>query len=180
MTMTFFDAERTKKCLFRRGVKYPKRVQSFSKTAIPGNADGQMLAPYVVHKADHLWSSWIQRGPENTRYNHTSSGWLYSRTFADWFESVFIDHVRRLEGPKVLIGGNLSRHFKSKVLELAEEHNVRFICLPANSAHILQPLDVAFFGPMKRGWRSSLNDWKSGSKNTSRSLSKDCFPRLLK
>lgn len=36
----------------------------------------------------------------------------------------------------------------------------RFVFLPENSTHIMQPLDVSVFGPMKKRWRTILNDWK--------------------
>lgn len=45
----------------------------------------------------------------------------------------------------------------------------------------MQPLDVAFLGPMKRSWRDILRKWKesnSGSKFAT--IPKDLFPRFLK
>jgi hypothetical protein len=36
----------------------------------------------------------------------------------------------------------------------------RFIFLPENSTHILQPLDVAVFAPMKKRWRALITEWK--------------------
>lgn len=54
------------------------------------------------------------------------------------------------------------------------------MCLPPNSTHLTQPLDVAFFHPMKVAWRKILSDWKSsteGLKNTV--LQKQSFPALL-
>jgi hypothetical protein len=36
----------------------------------------------------------------------------------------------------------------------------RFIFLPENSTHLLQPLDVSVFAPMKRKWREILSEWK--------------------
>ncbi len=38
---------------------------------------------------------------------------------------------------------------------------LRFVFLPENSTHMLQPLDVCVFGPMKRRWRQVLADWKA-------------------
>ena len=42
-----------------------------------GNAEGEVLAPYVVYKADALWTTWTEGGPKGTRYNryrfHTST-----------------------------------------------------------------------------------------------------------
>lgn len=57
-------------------------------------------------------------------------------------------------GPVVLIGDNLSSHISIKVLELCEHNNILFsVCLPPNNTHLTQPLDVTFFGPMKKLWR---------------------------
>ena len=53
------------------------------------------------------------------------------------------------------------------------------MCLTPNSTHLLQPLDVAFYGPLKKKWRSILDEWKASGKKTSRTLSKDVFPGLL-
>ncbi|KAJ4443798.1 hypothetical protein ANN_05578 [Periplaneta americana] len=47
----------------------------------------------------------------------------------------------------------------------------------ANSTHLCQPLDVAFFRPLKSSWRSVLDDWKSKNRGV---VPKSEFPRLLK
>ena len=65
------------------------------------------------------------------------------------------------------------------MIELATENDIKFICLPSNATHLMQPLDVAFFGPMKREWWSILEDWKR-STGLSQTISKDAFPGLLK
>ena len=71
-------------------------------------------------------------------------------------------HIRRLpkEEPKVLIGDNLAAHLSPAVMKLCKENNVRFIFLPENSTHLLQPLDVAVFAPVKKEWRQVLCNWK--------------------
>lgn len=68
------------------------------------------------------------------------------------------------------------------VTQLCAANNVRFCFLPENSTHLLQPLDVAVFGPMKRYWREILREWKEdcARKNISySSLPKQEFPKLL-
>ncbi len=37
---------------------------------------------------------------------------------------------------------------------------MRFVFLPENSTHLLQPLDVSVFAPVKKEWRRVLNEWK--------------------
>ena len=73
-----------------------------------------------------------------------------------------------LSGSKVLIGDNLSSHFNASVIRLAQQRDVKFICLPSNATHLIQPLDVAFYA------------WKRSNASMSQALSKDAFLGLLK
>lgn len=145
-----------KKCIFKRGVKYPERVKDFAKSAtsimICGNAMGHMLPAYVVYKSENLWTTWMEDGPSGTQYSRTKSGWFDSCVFEDWFMTIFLPVAKKQNGPKVIIGDNLSSHFTDSVLSECQKHNIRFCCLPANSTHLLQPLDVGFYGPLKRYW----------------------------
>lgn len=63
---------------------------------------------------------------------------------------------------------------------MCHENNIQFVFLPTNSTHLTQPLDVAFFRPLKIHWRKILEDWKVGEGKEEISIPKDKFPRLLK
>lgn len=183
-----------KKWLYRRGKKYPENVVNHSKSAISimfcGSATGVLLPPYVIYKSEHMWDRWTENGPKGypccedrccssgSRYNRTKSGWIEASCFTDWFRSTFLPHANKLQGKKVLIGDNLSSHFTDEVLELCGQNNIAFLCLPVNSTHLTQPLDVAFFRPLKTAWRSILLDWKMQNPKQS-SLKKEEFPQLL-
>ena len=84
-----------------------------------------------------------------------------------------------MDGKKVIIGDNLSSHLSVNVLKLCEQENISFVLLPPNSTHLCQPLDVSFFGPMKRHWRRILEAYKMKNPKTS-SFDKSKFPHLLK
>ena len=173
-----------KSCVFKRGTKYPERVRDNSKSSISimyaGSAAGAMLPSYVVYKAENLWSTWMEGGPRGTRYNRTRSDWFDVTCFTDWFEILFLPCIKGVPGRKVLIGDNLSSHFTKRVLQLAKDKEVDFCCLPPNSTHLLQPLDVAFFAPLKKAWRKILDSWKSSNSSSCTTLSKIAFPGLLK
>lgn len=47
----------------------------------------------------------------------------------------------------------------------------------ANATHLLQPMDVACFRPLKYNWRQAVHDWKA--KTTLPSLSKEIFCQLF-
>jgi len=69
---------------------------------------------------------------------------------------VFIPHVRRLPGKKIILVDNLSCHMSEDVFEICRQGDVEFVCLPANSTDKLQPLDVGFFQHLKGHWRKQL------------------------
>ena len=84
---------------------------------------------------------------------------------------------------KVLIGDNLAAHMAPQVTALCEQYNIRFIFLPENSTHLLQPLDTHVFGPMKRHWRGGLTIWKDDCIRDGinyATIPKQSFPGLLK
>jgi hypothetical protein len=177
------DDPGNKKVISKRGSKYVENICNSSKSAISlmfcGNAEGHVIPTYVVYKAESLWTTWTEGGPPRTRYNRTKSGWFDSVTFENWFETVFLKEVEG-GGPSALIGDNLASHINERVLRLCDEHDIKFICLPPNTTHISQPLDIAFFRPMKGAWRELLREWKKTKHGSCFStLPKDVFPRLL-
>ena len=85
----------------------------------------------------------------------------------------------RKEGQKVVIGGNLLTHFDTHILKLCKDHGISFVCLVPNITHILQLLDVAFYGPLKKKWQKILKEWKLKN-HTQTTPPKVIFPVLLK
>ena len=87
-------------------------------------------------------------------------------------------YFKKLEGKKIMIGDNLSLHLSTEVIKQCEENDIAFVLLPPGSTHILQPLDVSFFRPLKRAWKNLLEEEKNKHKGCF-TLSKDSFPSLL-
>lgn len=174
-----------KKIICRRGCKYPERVMNSTKSSTTvmfcANAAGESLPPYIIYKAEHLWNTWTEGGPVGARYNRTRHGWIDLPTFEEWFTSHLLPELKKREGKKVVIGDNLTSHLSINVLRLCQENNICFVCLPPNSSHLTQPLDVAYFRPLKYKWKQTIEEWKQteSGKNVA-TLPKDLFPRLLR
>ena len=90
-----------------------------------------------------------------------------------------VPYCQRLEGKLVILGDNLASHFSEEVLKKCTDFNISFICLPPNSTHRCQPLDVSV-APLKRYWRDVLTNWKKTDNRLNTTLPKEWFPRLLK
>ncbi|XP_066540082.1 uncharacterized protein [Hoplias malabaricus] len=72
----------------------------------------------------------------------TSTGDLFQR----WFEH-FLRHARK-ERPLLLNFDGHKSHLAPEVIEAAKREDV-LLCLPPHCSHVLQPLDVGFFGLLK-------------------------------
>lgn len=69
-------------------------------------------------------------------------------------------------------------HLTMASSEFASQNGIILISLFPNSTHILQPLDVAVFGPLKAQWRKVICQWRI--ENNGNRLSRDIFAQLLK
>lgn len=159
------------------------RVMNTSKSSVSimmaGTASGQLLPPYVVYKAKNVYDTWCEGGPLGTRYNRSDNGWFETASFEDWFETIVKPYAGRCTGTKVIIGDNLSSHLSPNIIKWCDDNDMRFVFLPANTTHLLQPLDVSFFAPMKRKWRENLAEWKMLRSGKAVTIPKDQFPREL-
>ena len=179
------DDPARRKCIVRRGFRRVESKVLNSKAGFSvmfaGSANGFYLPPMVVYKvlSGNIFSYWTNGGPAGTAYGGTPSGWFNTSMFENWFFKVFLPHARSLQGVKVLIGDNLSCHFSMEVIRSCQDNNIRFTTLIPNTTHMLQPLDVAVFRPLKRIWRKVLEDWKKETRS-SRPLTKNLFPLKLK
>lgn len=172
-----------KKVIVRRGMRHPERIIDSSKAStsvmFAGSADGILLPPYITYKAVNLYDTWTENGPKGAVYNRSKSGWFTLQIFEDWFRKIAIPYFKKFDKDvsKAIIGDNLASHISLDIINECKMNNIKFVLLPPNSTHYTQPLDVAFFRPLKIKWRQTLNDWKEKNRGT---IPKDKFPRLLK
>ena len=131
-----------KRSITRRGVHYPERVINSSKSGISLMfgcfADGSSVPIYVVYKAKHMWSTWVEGGPEGAQYNRTASGWFDAATFHDWFIKIALPELKKRDGRKVMIGDNLASHLSVDIVEKCEQNNIAFSFLPSNTTGLTQ------------------------------------------
>ena len=151
----------------RRGLRRVERKIQHSKAAISlmycGSASGEFLPPMVVYKSKNCYLEWTRRAPEGTIFDCSKSGWFDARCFERWFTELFLPQVEGVPGTKVLIGDNLASHFTQPVIQACVDNDIRFVCLIPNATHLLQPLDVAVFRPLKIAWRSYSAKLEKGS-----------------
>lgn len=117
------------------------------------DATGGALPPMVIFKAKNTNSGWIpQDTPANWRFSTSNSGWTSNSHGYEWLRTVFEPESRLKSGnkPRLLIADGHSSHITGNMIRLCIDYNIDLLILPPHCSHILQPLDVGVFGPMKK------------------------------
>ena len=78
-----------------------------------------------------------------------------SEVFAEWF-NIFIKMVKGR--PLLLLFDGHMTHITLPVIENAMKEKVIIVKFPPHVTDVLQPLDVTYFGPLKRCWEQLLQE----------------------
>ena len=81
----------------------------------------------------------------------TASGWSNVEVFREYLQDHFMKYVQGRDSSEpilILYDGHRS-HFSLDLIEWAKTNNMILFVLPSHCSHILQPMDVGFFGPLQ-------------------------------
>ena len=171
---------RPTKVLAKRGSKSPQFVVVGSgKENITVNAcvsaDGRLLPPYILYTGQRLMLDYTQGGPLGTRYGVSQRGWMNEVNFVDWFKNLFIPSLPE-ERPVILILDGHESHVKYEVRQLAIDNGIEIAKLPPHTTHLLQPLDIGVFKPLKDAYDSVAHRFFLAER---RYVAKKDFPKLI-
>lgn len=105
---------------------------------------------------------------------------MTAKTFAEYLQKIFYPYLcaKGATFPVVVFVDGHSSHFSFETQTFCEEKKIIIIALYPNSTHLIQPMDVAIFAPLKKKWRSSVHEWKYKNHNFN-TLTKEHFAGLL-
>ena len=105
------------------------------------------------------------KGVDPSKYSVavTPNGWISSDAFFSWFSNIFIKNLRDtgITFPILVFMDGHSTHANLAIVEFCKRNDVILFCFPAHASHILQPLDVSVFGPLKQFWNDSLTNFRA-------------------
>ena len=81
-------------------------------------------------------------------------------------------------GPTVMLCDGRYSHLGLSLILKPMKVGIHLVCLPPNTTHILQPLDVGVFWPVKSAWRKVLKLYRR--RNRAENVTKNVFPGLIK
>ncbi|KAI1676274.1 DDE superfamily endonuclease [Pyrenophora tritici-repentis] len=154
-----------------------KRIQPGNRewvTVIQGvGASGRRLPPFVVFAGKVLINVWFENLPADWVLEVSPNGWTNNQLALAWLEH-FDTHTKRhtVGGYRLLIIDGHESHCSVEFQDLCKKKNIVLLCMPAHSSHLLQPLDVACFGPLKRKYGDAVS---ALARNRTNYISKETF-----
>lgn len=94
--------------------------------------------------------------PNDWMLEKSQKVYMNSELFVKWLQDLFIPNCGRTR-PVLLIMDNLASHLTPDRIDVVQENQVELLCLPPNSTHMLQPLDVAVFHKFKGEYSKIVN-----------------------
>ena len=83
----------------------------------------------------------------------SENGWMDQELLFYWLKDLFLKRIPP-EHPVMFIMDGHSSHYKPEALCGPAQEGVIVFCIPPNTTHATQPLDVSRFGVLKHHWSS--------------------------
>jgi hypothetical protein len=115
-------------------------------------AAGYATPPFIIYKGRVHISAWYEETdiPRNWKLSVSQNGWTNNELGFAWLKH-FDTHTRarQVGGYRLLILDGHESHQSQDFKDYCLENNILTLCMPAHLSHILQPLDVVCFAPLK-------------------------------
>ena len=120
------------------------------------NSTGWVLPPCIIFKGKVHIEGWYQDTalPHNWHIEVSDNGWTTDKIGLRWLQKVFIPTTTsHMTGKyRLLVLDGHGSHLTPQFDQICSENDIILICMPAHSSHLLQPLDVGCFSPLKRAY----------------------------
>ena len=120
------------------------------------NATGWCLPPFIILEGKVHLESWYQQNsslPSDWAITVSDNGWTTNELGCRWIEH-FEKHTKSctIGTHHLLILDGHGSHATPEFDQFCSEKLIVTLCMPSHSSHLLQPLDVACFSPLKTAY----------------------------
>ena len=138
------------------------------------NAAGGTIPPMIIFKGKNRRDNFGDALPPLACFEMAEKGSMTHEIFVKWLQ-----HFAKFKstGKVLLIFDGAKCHLLPSIVDEADKYEVTLFCLPSNTTHELQPLDVAVFRAFEHYWDEEvLRFWRQ---RPNRTLSKELFGHLF-
>lgn len=141
----------------------PKSIQpgntEWVTAIVAANARGWPIPPFIILKGAQQYDTWHQSIADRPQWiiSVSEKGWTSIEHGFKWLAH-FDKHTEASTtgAYRLLIMDGHDSHNSIDFRDYCKEHNIITLCMPPHSSHLLQPLDVGCFGPLKRAYSKEI------------------------
>lgn len=129
---------------------------------ITGNASGDIVPPMAVVSYKKIPSDIAAAANPEWAIGRTPKGWMTCESFFEYIANIFKPYLenKNITKPVILFLNGHSSHISLPLSNFCQQNEIILVELPPNATHIMQPLDVTVFGPLKKDWSKKLEKFK--------------------
>ena len=126
-------------------------------TLIQGiGSTGKAIPPFLIFAGKVLISTWFEDIPRDWIIEVSPNGWTNNNLALAWLKH-FDTHAKPIGAYRLLIFDGHESHCSVNFQDFCREKKIITLCMPPHSSHLLQPLDVACFSPLKRRYGEEIS-----------------------
>lgn len=116
------------------------------------SAAGGYIPPMLIYPRKRMAPALGKNGIPGSILQCSQSGWINEELFLIWLQH-FVKHTASsIENPTLLILDNHESHSNLQSFQYCRQNGVHLLSIPPHTSHRLQPLDLTFFGPLKKSY----------------------------
>ena len=120
-------------------------------------ATGKVIPPFLILAGKVLISNWFTEDlPRDWVIDVSPTGWTNNNLALAWLHH-FDTHAKPVRVYRLLIINGHESHCSVDFRDLCKAKKIITLCMPPHSSHLLQPLDVACFSPLKRVYSDEIS-----------------------
>ena len=152
------------KVITTRGTKNIYKVAPDSRTQITVlsyvAASGGFVNPLVIYPGSQPKFNLNSARADDYSLGKSPNGWINSEVFFTWLSSVFYNEIKdTVEFPILIFLDGHTAHINIAVSDFCRDHDIILFFFPAHASHLIQPLDVSVFGPLKKWYNQEVNSF---------------------
>jgi len=115
--------------------------------------------------------------PSDWYYAYNTKGWINNEHGIAWIKLFDTATAYKANGKKrLLICDGHDSHISAEFVRYSIDHDILVLLLIPHSSHIMQPLDVGVFGPLKRAMSAQLDPiFRTGVRTVHKSEWMECY-----
>ena len=118
------------------------------------SATEDKIPPLIIFKGTNLLSTWLPYPlPPGWMFSFNESGWTSNYHGVGWikhFDARTRGNLTSLNEYRLLICNGHDSHISADMVNYCIQNHIDLLLLPPHSSHLMQPLNVAVFEPLKR------------------------------